>query len=147
MKTSIQIQEDINNLQEQLKEAKAKEKAEEQKNKNKLTFTYIEELDLEISQLAYKDMTYSEILKIVDEEDIATHEELFSLRKLVDKYPQFKDFWAFVPNPDDVAKKNGYVARFYANSDGVGLCTNYNSDYSNSTLGVFVVKRKVKNVK
>lgn len=144
MKTSIQIQEDIKNLQEQLKEVKAKEKAEEQKNKTKLTFTYIEELDLEISQLAYKDMTYSEILKVVEEKDIATHEELFALRKLVNKYPQFKDFYAFVPNPDDVAKKNGYVARFYANSVRVYLGTYYYSDGSGSTLGVFVVKRKEK---
>ena len=143
-KTSTQIQEEINNLQDQLKQVKDKEKAEEQKNKNKPVFTYIKELDLEISQLVYKDMTYAQILKLVDEKDIATHNDLFALRSLVDKYPQFKDFWAFVPNPDAVAKKNGYVAWFDAYSGWVGLYTSYYSGDSGSSLGVFVVKRKVK---
>ena len=49
----------------------------------------------------------------------------------------------FIKQYFELNKKNGYVARFYADSDWVNLGSYYNSDDSDSTLGVRV-KWKVK---
>ena len=51
----------------------------------------------------------------------------------------------FIQQPFDLSRKNNYVARFYANSDYADLDCYENSDYSNSTLGVRLIKKlKVK---
>lgn len=52
-----------------------------------------------------------------------------------DEFHLLKTF-EHVQNPDDISRKNGFVARFGANSDGAGLdCYGYPS-YCIATLGV-----------
>jgi len=84
--------------------------------------------------------------KEVDESEIADYKLLQELRNEGfksnwEKYKFLEDTWAFVPNPDEVSKANGYVARFCVGSGGAVLyCYRY-SDYSGSALGVFLVKK------
>jgi hypothetical protein len=83
--------------------------------------------------------TYSEILKEVKEEEIATYELLQELRNK--DYKFLKDFWVFVPNPDKVSKKNNYVARFGADSVRADLICDGGLSYLNFSLGVFLIRK------
>lgn len=47
----------------------------------------------------------------------------------------------FIQQFFELNRKKGYVARFYAGSNGVDLDTIYYSDYSSSTLGVRFVRQ------
>ena len=49
----------------------------------------------------------------------------------------------FIQQPFNLSRKNGYIARFYVDSDYAGLDCGRDSDYSSSALGVRFV-RKIK---
>jgi len=137
------IKNKIEKLNKQLQEIEEKERLKKEKNKDKPVYTKIPELGIEISQQIYNNKTYSEILKLVKESQIADHNLLFKLRELTEKYPQFEAFWVFVPNPDKISKEKGAVARFNAYSDGADLYCDRNPSNRNSSLGVFLW-RKIK---
>ena len=146
-----------NKLQEQINK---KEKIIEKENKKikvlkeKLRQESEKDIWLEIpekgikitTKLQFTNKKYSDILKEVNESDIADYPLLQELRNEGfksnwEKYGFLKDTWAFVPNPDEVSKANGYVAWFCMSSGYAVLDCRYDSDGSGSTLGVFLVKK------
>ena len=137
------LKEQIKKKEEELKELKAKLREESEKD----IWLKIPEKGIKITtKLQFTGKTYSEILKEVGENEIADYPLLQNLRNEGfksnwEKYGFLKDTWAFVPNPDEVSKANGYVAGFYLYSDCADLYCRVNSDYSYSTLGVFLVKK------
>ena len=109
-------------------------------------FDYIEVPELKIKitpKQQFNNKTYEEILKEVDESQIATYEILQKLRNISfksgwKKYPFMKNFWVSIPNPDEISKSNGYVAWFGADDDWSSLnCVRDPSDWG-SGLGVFL---------
>ncbi len=97
----------------------------------------------------YNGKTYQKIKEsLKDNEFIADYPLLQKLRNS-NKFPDtFNKFWVFVPNPDKISEQNGYVARFYACSGYAVLDCDYDASDSDSTLGVFVVRKiEVKNGK
>ena len=141
MKTKLQNQ--IAKKEEELKDLKAKLNEENLKD----IWLEIPERGIKITnKLQFTGKTYPEILKEVDEREIADYRLLQELRNEGfksnwDKYGFLKDTWAFVPNQDEVSKANGYVARFVVDSDYAGLGCYRGSDGSSSSLGVFLVKK------
>ena len=144
------IQEQINKkekiIEEENKKIKVlKEKLRQESEKD--IWLEIPEKGIKITtKLQFTNKKYSDILKEVNESDIADYPLLQELRNEGfksnwEKYGFLKDTWAFVPNPDEVSKANGYVARFYMYSDCAYLVCWYDPDYSYSTLGVFLVKK------
>ena len=98
------------------------------------------------TKLQFKGKTYPEILKEVNENEIADYTLLQELRNEGfksnwKKYSFLKDTWAFVPNPDEVSKANDYVARFSVGSVFAYLDCGRGSRDSDSSLGVFLIKR------
>ena len=143
------IQEQINKKEEEIKVLKEKLKQENEKD----IWLEIPERGIKITiKLQFTNKKYSEILKEVNESDIADYKLLQELRNEGfksdwKKYTFLKDTWAFVPNPDEVSKSNGFVAGFFADSDYADLNCWDNSDNSNYSLGVFLVKKISKGVK
>ncbi len=141
MKTNIQEQ--IDEKEKELKELKEKQREESEKD----IWLEIPEKGIKITtKLQFTNKTYSEILKEVDESQIADYPLLQALRNEGfksnwKKYGFLKDTWAFVPNPDEVSKANGRVARFIVYSDDVDLGCGGDPDDSDSNLGVFLVKK------
>jgi hypothetical protein len=127
-------------IEKQISDLEAKERLELEKNKDKIIYTKIPELNIEISQQVYNNKTYPEILELVDESKIVTHDMLFKLRSLTDKYPQFKEFYVFVPNPDLISKNRGYVSRFNAGSDWANLNCYRGPTYRDGVLGVILCR-------
>ena len=133
------------NLKEHLKE--------EQEKSNKILDNWLDIGNgIEISQLILKNKTYKECLLSLNKgEKIADYTLLQELRnsqfiaKTDDK--RFIDFWAFVPNPDEISEKNNYVAGFVANSDRAVLYCDEDPTCSNASLGVFVVRKKLRGKK
>lgn len=132
-----QIDEQIEKLNKKKQEILAKQETKE----DKIIYTKIPELGIEVSQQIYNDKTYADILKIVKEEQIVDSNTLFKLRKLTDKYPQFKNFWVFVPNPDKVSKDNNFVAVFGADSNWAILDCYWNPTDTDTGLGVFLWRK------
>lgn len=137
------LQKQIEKKEKELKELKGKLRLENEKN----IWLNIPEKGIKITnKLQFTGKTYEQILKEVKESEIADYQLLQELRNEGfksnwEKYGFLKDTWAFVPNPDEVSKSNGYVARFCVDSDYAYLdCDGY-SDYSYSTLGVFLIKK------
>ena len=137
------LQKQIEKKEKELQELKAKLREESEKD----TWLEIPEKGIKImTKLQFTGKTYSEILKEVDESEIADYNLLQELRNEGfksnwEKYKFLEEAWAFVPNPDEVSKANGYVARFNVCSDYAYLYCYRVSDYSYSTLGVFLVKK------
>ncbi len=137
------LQKQIEKKEKELKELKAKFREESKKD----IWLEIPERKIKITtKLQFTRKTYSEILKEVDESEIADYNLLQELRNEGfksnwKKYKFLEDTWAFVPNPDEVSKANGYVARFNVGSGCAGLDCGRGSDYSNSALGVFLIKK------
>ncbi len=137
------LQKQIEKKEKELKELKAKLREESEKD----IWIEIPEKGIKIiTKLQFTGKTYSEILKEVDESEIADYPLLQELRNEGfksnwKKYKFLEDTWAFVPNPDEVSKANGYVAWFYVGSGYAGLYCGRDSDGSGSTLGVFLVKK------
>ncbi|MBA7493889.1 hypothetical protein ES702_04454 [subsurface metagenome] len=139
----IKLQKQIEKKEKELKELKAKLREENEKD----IWLEIPERRIKIAtKLQFTGKTYPEILKEVDEIEIADYKLLQELRNEGfksnwKKYKFLKDTWAFVPNPDEVSKANGYVAWFSMNSDFANLGWYRYSGYSYSTLGVFLIKK------
>ena len=88
------------------------------------------------------------------EEELLTHDQCvflanskYAKQLKMDGSSSNDDF--FIQQPFDLNRKNGYVARFYANSDYCYLYCGRNSDFSDSSLGVRFAKKisKKKSVK
>ena len=137
------LQKQIEKKEKELKGLKEKLREENEKD----IWLDIPEKGIKITnKLQFTGKTYPEILKEVDESEIADYPLLQDLRNEGfksnwEKYGFLKDTWAFVPNPDEVSKSNGYVARFDVDSGYAYLDCYGDSDYSDSTLGVFLVKK------
>lgn len=107
---------------------------------------YIEipELGIKITpKQLFNGEAYEEIIKKVLEDNIATYEILQKLRNIAfesgwKKYPFMKDFWVFVPNPDEAGKSECSVAGFYAGSGRASLSCGRIPSFWNSNLGVFL---------
>lgn len=118
------------------------------KENDKSDWIKIPELKIEIqTKIHHKDKTYSECEKDLSKgESIPTYEQIQWLRN--SKYKDqlnLDDSYEFVQNPDNISKKNGYVAGFCANSGYAYLDCGVGSSYSVSYLGVrFVRSLKVK---
>lgn len=142
------IDNEIETTEKKLKKLKVK-KLEESQKKDWLD---IPEKGISIlTKLQFKGKTYPEILKEVNESEIADYTLLQELRNAGfkskwKKYSFLKDFSAFVPNPDEISKSNDYVARFYADSGDAVLNCYGDSRGSYSVRGVFLI-RKLKNGK
>ena len=141
MKNNLQKQ--IEKKEKELKELKTKFREESEKD----IWLKIPEKKIKITtKLQFTGKTYSKILKEVNESEIADYKLLQELRNEGfksnwKKYGFLKDTWAFVPNPDEVSKANGYVARFSVGSGYADLGCYGGSGYSYSTLGVFLIKK------
>ena len=140
---SNKLQEEIDKTEKKLKELKEKKRQESEKD----IWLEIPEKGIKITtKLQFTGKTYAEILKEVDEKEIADYPLLQELRNEGyksnwEKYEFMKDTWAFVPNPDEVSKANGYVAGFVVYSDYADLVCYRYSDISYSALGVFLIKK------
>ncbi len=140
--SSDKIQEQIGKKEKELKELKQNLRLENEKD----IWLEIPKKAIKITiKLQFKGKTYPEILKEVDESEIADYQLLQELRNEGfksnwKKYGFLKDTWAFVPNPDEVSKSNGYVAGFGVGSGCAVLGCGRDSDDSGSTLGVFLIK-------
>jgi len=120
-----------------------------QKETDKSDWIKIPELKIEIqTKIHHKGKSYNELKKEFGEEylekHLPTYKQLQELRNL-EHDGKYKlgliDTWEFVKQEDKISRKNGYVARFYANSDYANLdCDGYSS-VSNSNLGVRFVRR------
>ncbi len=137
----------IKEAEEKLKELKQKKFKEE----NKKDFIYIKELGIEIQkEIHHKNKSYDDLVKEFGEkfleENLPTYSELQALRNLENK-GKYKlgliDTWEFVKQEDEISKKNGYVARFGADSGCCNLNCGRSSDVPYSDLGVRFIKRKV----
>ncbi len=139
----VKLQKQIEKKEKELKELKGKLKIENEKD----IWVEIPGKGIKITnKLQFTGKTYSEILKEVDESEIADYNLLQELRNEGfksdwKKYGFLKDIWAFVPNPDEVSKSNGYVARFDVDSGYAVLYCGGDPDDSDSTLGVFLIKK------
>ncbi len=137
------IQKQIDKKEKELKELKEKQRAESEKD----IWLEIPEKGIKITtKLQFTGKTYPEILKEVNESEIAYYPLLQDLRNEGfksnwEKYGFLKDTYAFVPNPDEASKANGRVAFFCVDSGYAYLdCDGYSVD-SYSGLGVFLVKK------
>ena len=95
------------------------------------------------TKIHHKNKSYEECEKDLSEgESIPTYEQIQWLRN--SKYKDqlnLDDSYEFVRNPDNISSKNGYVARFYANSGYASLYCYGDSSFSVSSLGVRFVRR------
>lgn len=140
MKTTEQK---IKETEDKLKELKVKKVAEEDKS----NWVKIPELGIEIQNKIHdKNKSYDQLVEVYGkeflEENLPTYAQLQFLRnseKYCDKL-NLLDTWEFVKQEDEISKKNGYVARFSADSDCCYLICRY-SDYSVSVLGVRFVRK------
>ena len=137
----------IEETEEKLKELKAKKIIEEDKS----NWVKIPELGIEIqNKIHHKNKSYDDLVeefgKEFLEENLPTYGQLQFLRnsKKYCKKLNLLDTWEFVKQEDEISKKNGYVARFVADSGYCGLYCDGGSDYSYSNLGVRFVRKGIK---
>ncbi len=108
----------------------------------------IPETDFEVTkEVLHKGKSYDEIVKLKKPEEelltlktigiICEHPDLIKELKM-DSSSTEDDFFFKQPFPQN--EKNGYVARFFADSDYAYLYCYWYSDYSNSDLGVRFVR-------
>lgn len=140
---NTKLQKRIEKKEKELKELKEQFREENEKD----IWLKIPERGIKIiTKSQFTGKTYPEILKEVNETEIADYKLLQELRNEGfksnwKKYKFLKDTWAFVPNPDEVSKSNNYVARFCVYSGYAGLGCDWGSDDSDSSLGVFLIKK------
>jgi hypothetical protein len=130
-------QQAINKKKEELKQMEEKFK---QQNEVGDWYEYKKGWEISTKQ-QYNGKTYAEILELVKVENIADYQLLQELRNKGLTF--LKDFWVFVPNPDKISKDK-YVARFDANSNWADLYCDRLPTGRSDSLGVFVVRKKVK---
>jgi len=133
-------QDKINETEKKLKQLKEQLKKESEKN----YWINIPELKIEVqARIHHKNKTYTECEKDSSKgESIPTYEQIQWLRN--SKYKDqlnLDDSYELVQNPDNISKENGYVARFYADSDCANLYCYWYSSYSVFNLGVRFVRR------
>ena len=137
-------QDKINETEEKLNQLKGQLKKEQDKS----DWIKIPELKIEVqSKIHHKGKSYDELKEEFGEEYLEKHlpnyNQLQTLRNLEHqgKYDLgLKKTWEFVKQEDLISKKNGYVARFCANSDCADLGCGVDSDDSDSYLGVRFVR-------
>ena len=143
------------NTEQQIKETEAKLeelKSKKAREEDKSTWIKIPGLGIEIQNKIHdKNKSYDDLIKIYGkeflEENLPTYAQLQFLRnsQTYCKKLNLINTWEFVRQEDEISKKNGYVARFYADSDYCYLDCYGDSDDSDSDLGVrFVRKGKKK---
>ena len=135
------IQDKIETMEKKLTELKEELKEELKQETNKTEWIDIGNgKQISITQL-YNGKTYAEIKGLLKEnEEIADYPLLQKLRNS-GKFEFMKEFWVFVPNPDLISEKNGYVAWFGAGSDWAGFNCNGDADFSGPSLGCFLIRR------
>jgi hypothetical protein len=133
------IKSKIEKKEKELAELKAKLEQEQNNNEWVSINKFKKGYELATKQ-QFNGNTYAEILKKVKEEEIADYPLLQELRNS-GKFEFLKEFWVFVPNLDNISKKNNYVARFVADSDGALLSCDGLPDYSIPSLGVFLIRK------
>lgn len=135
----------IQETEAKLKELKAKKVMEDDKS----DWVKIPELGIEVqSKIHHKNKSYDDLVKEFGkeflEENLPTYKQLQDLRNL-EHNGKYKlgliDTWEFVKQEDEISKKNGYVARFVADSDYCYLDCGGDSGYSGSDLGVRFVRK------
>ncbi len=140
-------EQEIKETETKLKELKAKKVIAE----NKSDWVKVQELGIEIqNKIHHKNKSYDDLVKEFGkeflEENLPTYAQLQFLRnskKYCEKLSLI-DTWEFVKQEDEISKKNGYVARFCADSDYCSLsCGRYSGD-SGSYLGVRFVRKAKK---
>ena len=114
------------------------------KEQDKSDWIKIPELKIEIqTKIHHKNKTYTECENDLSKgESIPTYEQIQWLRN--SKYKDqlnLDDSYEFVQNPDNISRKNGYVAGFYAGSVFAYLDCYRDSSGSGSDLGVRFVRR------
>ena len=129
------------------KESELKELKEKLKKKQDISeWIYIPELKIEVqTKIHHKNKKYKECEGDLSKgESIPTYEQIQWLRN--SKYKDQLNLvgtWEFVQNPDNISKENNYIARFCAYSYFAVLDCDRGSDYSDSTLGVRFVRKKI----
>lgn len=96
--------------------------------------------------------TYAECCELAKQNnwEIADYPLLQKLRNEIgtygwgDKLNFLKDFWVFFPNPVKIERDNVNVVRFDAISDRSYLFCLWYPTYSNPSLGVFVLRKKLR---
>ncbi len=133
-------------IQKQIEEAEKKLKELKTKSMENIWVEIPEKGIAITNKPQYLGKTYPEVLKKVDESEIADYSLLQELRNEGyksnwKKYGFLKDAWVFVPNPDEVSKSNDRVAGFGMDSDGAYLDCGVDSDNCYSSLKVFLIKK------
>ena len=133
-------QQKIDETENKLEKLKEQLKKESEKN----DWINIPELKIEVqTKIHNKGNTYTECEKDLDKgESIPTYEQIQWLRN--SRYKDqlnLDDSCEFVQNPDNISKKNGYVAGFFAYSVFAGLDCVMGSSVCDSVLGVRFVRR------
>lgn len=108
----------------------------------------IPELNISVEiEVHDKNKSFRELNLFEREEELMTYEECRFIMN-TPKYAKALKMEAsstsddfFIKQPYDLNRKNGYVARFYVDSDRVDLRTGCGSDYGGSDLGVRFVRR------
>ena len=147
---SDKIQKQIQATEQKLEELKEKLKTEKD-NSNKSEWILIPGTNYEVTkEVLHKGKSYDEIMEIKKSEQelltlkligiICEHPDLIKELKM-DSSSTNDDF--FIQQPFNLSRKNGYVARFCADSDCADLDCDGGSVYSNSALGVRFVRKKI----
>lgn len=137
---------------------KLQQKLEEQQNKTEwieiptafniwLTQNYEQGITYEISNkpLHTNKIWNEQKASLKKGEEVATYDLVQELRNTKRWPSTFTKFWVRVtPNPDKLSEENGSVAWFYADSYGAYLSCGGDPLDSDSALGVFVVRKKIK---
>ena len=140
-------------MKNKLKNIKTEEIEAELNLRKEQDYIFVPELNLEITQTQkFNGKNYTEIINLIGEENIATYDELKTLRNIAfkskwKKYLFIKNFWVFVPNIDEASKQEGKVARFSASDVRTILICYGNRSNRYADLGVFLVRRKIKSKK
>ena len=131
------IKQQIEQKEKELEILKKKFQEEENKVKTLIIQTPYGKVEIE-KKIHHFDKTYAECEKDCPEGwQIPTYEVLQFLRnsKFIDEL-NLLTTWEFVINPDEISKKNNYVAGFYASSDWAYLNCYREPVNSYSSLGV-----------
>lgn len=146
---------DINTQIKKHEDAIAKLKAKKEELKNKIEWISCSEIfdkknDYEISSkpLHFNKTWEEQKASLKKGEEIASYELLQAIRN-TKKFPDsFTNFWVRVtPNPDKISEEDGSVAWFVANSSWADLICGWGPQFSNASLGVFVIRKKSRSKK
>ena len=139
------IQAQINKKEKEIKVLKKKLQEESDKSE----WLYIPELKIEIqTKIHHKNKSYDDLVKEFGKEYLEEHLPSYAQLQLLRNNKKYCkslgliSTWEFVKQEDEISRKNGYVARFSADSGWAYLGCARDPDYSDSTLGVRFVRKK-----